>query len=79
MTWVSLFNRAELGDYRLPVGSGIGSPLFVSLDAPGCVFSPLPGSLNTGLLMTLDYAGCQQYSPASFFTILTWWQPGKKT
>lgn len=54
MTWVSLFNRAELGDYRLPVGSGTDSPCFVSPDAPESVSEPLKVESNSGTPMPLD-------------------------
>lgn len=66
MTWVSLFNRAELGDYRLPVGSGTGGPCFVSPDAPKSVSEPLKVESNSRIPMPLEY-----WLTGGFFNRLT--------
>ncbi|MBA7475685.1 hypothetical protein ES708_13196 [subsurface metagenome] len=49
-----MFKRAELGDYRLLVGSGIGSPLFVLPDATGLKSTPLQVESNSRIPRPLD-------------------------
>ncbi len=55
MTWVSLFNSAELGDYRLPACHGTGGPYFVSPEATESVSEPLKVESNSRIPMPLEY------------------------